>query len=808
MEYTKKIVELIGGSDKGHVFYTFARYPDGQKKFLYLSQNFAQFSDVSVETILSDYTSLFAFVKPEVLREMNVLQETSYLNLDLFYYELELFKADASCYWLSIKSIPEKLDDGTVLWSGIISDMTSVKRQAQEIEKMNKELQLLNTVNDLILNCSDQEELFQKICNALVENGQYRMAWIGKKPEAQDPDQSLRVLAEKGTTAFKQAKKMDLTDPELQNAPSIRAIHSGETIITNNIKQSNYFKPWLDSAQLNQISSSAVFPFVVNASVFILNVYSGHFDAFMDHERCVLERIAKNLALKVGKLRGQSENRDLNTQLRDNLRVLKTLNRIQEVFQTEYFIDDCLQRIVALIPAGLQFPQLCRVDILYDGQVYSAGSDAPAITLMSKRLELSNLKALEIDVSFTAAHPEGEKLAFTPDEHELIINILRGIKLFANELLLVANLKQTEANLKAVFENTDVAFVLLDLEGVIISSNHEFMSVCNRLLQIDCSKGMNINLMEALNSESYKVFKNHFTEAVKNRSIQKYETATLIDGLQEYFIVNISPVLDKDALNFICVTIKEITDIKHSEIESKRMTNDLIVRNRDLEQFSFMVSHNLRAPVLNIIGLCSHLKEDLDKFEFDYVVESINTSTERVVTVIDDLNSILMVKKDEYSVLENIELSRVLNELVDYFKRVEERRQPDIEIDLTAISSLHSSAPFVESILYNLMANAIKYSKRDTVPKLKIWTELIDQKISIHVKDQGVGINLEKDGNKLFKLYTQLNKDIKGKGLGLYMVKTQVQLLNGEINVKSELGIGTEFIVTLPLRENQIALGD
>ena len=100
-----------------------------------------------------------------------------------------------------------------------------------------------------------------------------------------------------------------------------------------------------------------------------------------------------------------------------------------------------------------------------------------------------------------------------------------------------------------------------------------------------------------------------------------------------------------------------------------------------------------------------------------------------------------------------------------------------------------------------MVGNAIKYAKQNETPKIKVWTEVVDHTVHIHVRDNGIGIDIDRHGAKLFKLYTQLNTDVKGKGLGLYMVKTQVQLLGGKVFVKSELGKGSEFIVALPIRE-------
>jgi PAS domain S-box-containing protein len=799
MEYKNKLIDVLGNSNIGQVFYTFARYPDGRRCFLYISPNMSEYTDSSVDQMMADYKLAYRLVNPEQIQGMAEAQEESYNNLSLFYCELEINKENGRKYWININAIPERLDDGTVIWHGIQSDITEVKKQAKQVVKMNIDLKLLNAVNDVILKCNDKIELFQEICACMVETGKYRLAWIAKKPELDSVDQKVQALAINGANEYMSSINISLDHPEYRKGPTAQALLTKKTIITNNVNTNEYFKPWLEKARENNIAASAVFPFVVDDSVFALNVYSSNEDAFKDHEKNILERVAKNLALAVGRIRSNREKTKLNNLLRDRVKELKTISSIQEVFQTEYFIEDCLQRVCLLIPNGMQFPAWANCEIKYNGEVFSAGNSQAKLVSFSNQVDLANGLSVEIIVSYTGGSTGKDGLSFLPEEHELILTILRGVKLFANELLLIEDLKNTQSNLSAVFENTDVGYVLLDLKGIIISHNKWFLTMTKRLNKIDFRKGM--NLLDALTNERYRIFKDSFADVLETKTARSYESVYQFEGVEEYVVLNIAPVFDHDELLNICVTIKDVTEIKRSEIESKRITNDLIIRNRDLEQFSFMVSHNLRAPVVNIVGLCSHLNDEMDDDEYKYIVESLSSSAERIVNVVDDLNTILMVKKDEHSMLEEVNLEKGLNDLVSYFNRVEDRRKPIIEFDVSAISILHTNASFIESILYNLIGNAIKYSKQDELPKINVWTEVQDHHALIHVRDNGIGIDINRHGQKLFKLYTQLNTDVKGKGLGLYMVKTQVQLLGGKVFVKSELGKGTEFIVSLPIRE-------
>ena len=105
----------------------------------------------------------------------------------------------------------------------------------------------------------------------------------------------------------------------------------------------------------------------------------------------------------------------------------------------------------------------------------------------------------------------------------------------------------------------------------------------------------------------------------------------------------------------------------------------------------------------------------------------------------------------------------------------------------------------MHSIFFNLIFNSIKYRQLDTTPVIKIKSELIEGKIKISFKDNGIGIDLTKYGDKIFGLYKRFHFHVEGKGIGLFMVKTQIETLGGTIGVESKQGEGTGFIIEFPL---------
>ncbi len=240
-----------------------------------------------------------------------------------------------------------------------------------------------------------------------------------------------------------------------------------------------------------------------------------------------------------------------------------------------------------------------------------------------------------------------------------------------------------------------------------------------------------------------------------------------------------------------------VDDIKQKEIELRQLSQELMHSNRELQQFAYITSHNLRAPVANLISLLSLFdKEHLSERNMVFL-EKMEMSVERLHTTLNDLNEILssranMAEKDEVLYFES-ELNHVL-ELISEEIRLKEAR---IHADFSKAPSMLFSRKVLHSILLNLLTNAIKYRKPDIPPEITVSTEEDGEYIILYVKDNGTGIDMEKYGNKIFGLYQRFHDNKDGKGLGLYIIKNQIEALEGKIAVESIVNKGSMFHVFL-----------
>jgi signal transduction histidine kinase len=241
-------------------------------------------------------------------------------------------------------------------------------------------------------------------------------------------------------------------------------------------------------------------------------------------------------------------------------------------------------------------------------------------------------------------------------------------------------------------------------------------------------------------------------------------------------------------------------NLKH-EVEQRTqdlifINSELLNQNNQLEQFAFIVAHNLRAPIARILGLINVLKmEELINEDNEFYLENIHLSTLRLEEVIMDLNRILDIKKGMHHAYEHVSLEKKTKKIIEMLHTQINESNAEIHFDFTKADSLYCISSYLENILYNLISNAIKY--RDPAREISIYlsSEKIDDMICLSIKDTGLGMNLQNNRENLYKLYKRFHTHVEGKGIGLYMVKTQVDAMGGKIQIETEQGKGTTFKV-------------
>lgn len=248
---------------------------------------------------------------------------------------------------------------------------------------------------------------------------------------------------------------------------------------------------------------------------------------------------------------------------------------------------------------------------------------------------------------------------------------------------------------------------------------------------------------------------------------------------------------------------KDITERKKEEKERTRLINELVQSNRDLKQFSYITSHNLRAPLTNLLALIKLLNwDDIKDEENKVLLRSFEKSTEQLNATINDLLKVLILKEQTAILTEPVSLQKVLNETLLSFTSQMKDLQVNIKTDFSKAGTIYFNKEYLESIFINLIGNALKYYSPDRKPEIDISSKETPDYIQVIVKDNGLGIDLEKNRGRIFKLFQTFHQGRDSKGVGLYMVQTQLQALGGKIEVESEVNKGSVFIVSFKKQLN------
>ncbi|HEY3403532.1 MAG TPA: HAMP domain-containing sensor histidine kinase [Ohtaekwangia sp.] len=279
-----------------------------------------------------------------------------------------------------------------------------------------------------------------------------------------------------------------------------------------------------------------------------------------------------------------------------------------------------------------------------------------------------------------------------------------------------------------------------------------------------------------------------FEDRINQEATEQYEAALRGNYILQIILFAVCfPTLLYTAY-FTKKTVSLSDQLHHTETEKNKI---LVEQNLQLEQFAFIAAHNLRAPLARILGLAHVLEISNDPKESDIIIRKIVASTRDLDTVIGDLNTILDIRKHT-SNLKEINLKETLVRVSNTLEREMEETRTKMFIDIHA-ETITAVSPYVESILYNLLSNAIKYRHPDRAPEIRITTSVSDEYICLAVSDNGLGIDLNQHKNNLFNLYKRFHLHTEGKGMGLYLIKTQMLALGGKVEVESQPGVGTNF---------------
>jgi PAS domain S-box-containing protein len=298
-----------------------------------------------------------------------------------------------------------------------------------------------------------------------------------------------------------------------------------------------------------------------------------------------------------------------------------------------------------------------------------------------------------------------------------------------------------------------------------------------------------------------KSVKNEITslsKALKGRAEFKFETLNQKKNGDGYWVsFSMIPITNQEGEHSHWISIqRDITEEKKQEKEKEQLIRELTQNNKDLKQFSYITSHNLRAPLSNLTGLLNLMQEyPIENPELREIISGFSTSTNMLNETIDDLVKVVIIKDNPSIDKEEVLIKDVFENVFNQLSYLISIHKPILKIELEKVSILNVNKAYLESILLNLFTNAIKYRSPKRILRIFVSSKEINNAIVLTFKDNGIGIDLERNRDKIFGLYQRFHNYSDSKGLGLYLVKSQVESMSGTITVESEVDKGTTFTI-------------
>lgn len=379
----------------------------------------------------------------------------------------------------------------------------------------------------------------------------------------------------------------------------------------------------------------------------------------------------------------------------------------------------------------------------------------------------------------------------------LLTHNITAINELNNQFITEAeDLKKAHSELERILNSVNYGFFSRN----IFTDNYTYLSqACEGIYGYASKEFCENNRLwfEVIYPEDRSVVERDNVQLRNNEKVYTQYRIIAKDKSLKWIELTLIPFLKENRLTRVDGVVNDITKRKAAENEREVIMEELMKTNADFKQFSYITSHNLRSPLSNIQGILNLFDFDEKDVHNRQMLDMLKVSAQQLEATIADLNQILVIKN-------NVNLNPTYLILEDSFKKVIQTFNSAInEIGGKVMTDFKSpivmlNKIYLESIFINLISNAIKYRSPDRLLVLQVETsEEENSYVKMKFSDNGMGIDLNRHKDKVFGLYQRFHEGIDGQGMGLFIMKSQVEASGGKIVIESEPGVGTTFILTL-----------
>lgn len=358
----------------------------------------------------------------------------------------------------------------------------------------------------------------------------------------------------------------------------------------------------------------------------------------------------------------------------------------------------------------------------------------------------------------------------------------------------IEKIKAAENNQRLIMNASPEAIICVNLNNEITV----WTPMAERVFGWKESEVLGTQLAQIILPEDFRSSFEKYFQSKKSQIYNKPLQLYCINKYDEDFPIELTMVyVTKEEAPFVCFFIKDITEQKRAKIELEQKNNHLEKLNSELDRFVYSTSHDLRAPLMSILGLIDLIEGQIEagvltKY-LDLMKKSVKKLDDTIIGILEYSRNARLETR-----YERVEMQAMIDNIISGISFMDKALEIQFEVEINQSHGFYSDKTRIHTLLNNLITNSVKYSKSKPEGSfVKVRFHSDNEKGILTVSDNGEGIEADKL-EKVFQMFYRSSVNATGSGLGLYICKEIVTKLGGEIKVTSEYQQGTTFTVELP----------
>ncbi|WP_374561922.1 PAS domain-containing protein [Ideonella sp.] len=692
---------------------------------------------------------------------------------------------------------------------GVARDMSVQRAAERRLIRINRLYKVLTEVNGLIAARPDRRQLFQQVCQVVVDDGGLPLAWIG------EPDPVRRVLRPAGcagdASAYADEATLSMDDVPQGRGPGGRAFREGQPRVARDFGSNDAMSPWRELAQRFGLAAAGGFPIKVGGETrAVLLVYSRQPDFFDDEQVALLARLGAQLGLAWGAAEAEATREQAMQALRQSEARFSLMFQTSPVGMALGLMSD--QRFADVNRAWLQMFGYVRDDVLgrngveldlwCDGDTRSA-----ALATLAAQGHVEGVESRFRRQDGTVREMAFAAVRVTVGAEDCMLCSFVDITLQREATRLLAQQAQDleqqvsrrSAELNSIFQALPDLYFRMAADGTILdhrTSRPEDLAVPPEQL-------LRRRMPDLLPPEASALVDNALRQVASGAGMQSIEYALPFEGGERCFEARFLPTDDGE----VVAVVRNISDRRALEQarEAARLEAERIARQRS--EFLATMSHEIRTPLNGILGFAQIGFDQTNGQPAQAGYARILESGRLLLGVVNDVLDYSKIEAERLDI-ESIPVDPVAategavalvrDGALAKGLTLEVAHSPDLPL------ACLTDPLRLQQILVNLLSNAVKFTNQGGI---RVWIGRDGDALVFRVADTGIGMS-DDQVDQLFIAFRQADSSITrrygGTGLGLAISRRLAELMNGQLAVRSAPGRGSEFELRLPLREARL----